>query len=682
MGSEPGRPVGVGPMGGALWLRAGREDEAQALSGLALRSKGHWGYDARFLAACEAQLRLRPGEVAARRTVVAEERARDTDAAARSRDVRRLVGFATLEGNPPGGELGMLFVEPAAVGRGVGRLLYEHVLAEAGRLGFTRLAIASDPHAEPFYLAMGAERTDTAASGPIAGLGLVPLAAWPRPARPPAWVRAWTAGRRTVHLGNVGEFNAQFPGGAALLRGGDHYACLAAFAGPHPKAVVLPRHVDPAWMRMLAGPLGWADVEVYGGFAGDAGLSEAVLADPVLLERITAAGLPVIPWGRTARSARIAAAVGPRGGQDAETLRAVHRYESKAAAHALFEALAPDHPGVAVPAQHPVASRRALARVLATRAAAGRTSVVKTEYGVGGSGTLVVTPGQVGSAREARALAGRLPPGGGVLVEDYVEEYVAEYAQEYVVEYADAYAAEYGDGPAPPRHPTFDAVVAADGRVHPVGAGVMDIEGTGYRGVTVGPAVLPDTLAETAARFGSAVGGALAADGYRGWYDVDFVTDRAGRLCPTEINLRLTGPAVAFVIQARLAEVHGGSFCVRTLDCLPLGARLPSAALFEHLDRVARECRALGVTLLPTVPTASFEPHPYVGVALAARSPGALDAAQEAVAAANRSLGAMFADGPAGVADATPPAPAGPRGLRYVLAGARRRTPPVPRRRS
>src|SRR5690242_11688440 len=131
MGSERDRPVGGGAMGGALRLRAGREDEAEALSGLALRSKGHWGYDARFLAACREELRLRPGEVAARRTVVVEERARDAGPAGRSHGVRRLVGFATLEGDPPGGELGMLFVEPAAIGRGVGRLLYEHVLAEA-----------------------------------------------------------------------------------------------------------------------------------------------------------------------------------------------------------------------------------------------------------------------------------------------------------------------------------------------------------------------------------------------------------------------------------------------------------------------------------------------------------------------------------------------------------------------
>ncbi|MDT0542633.1 MULTISPECIES: GNAT family N-acetyltransferase [Streptomyces] len=147
-------------------LRAGREDEAEALSELALRSKGHWGYDAAFLAACREELRLRPGEVAARRTTVAEQ-------------AGRILGFATLEGAGPEGELGMLFVDPEAIGGGVGRLLYRHVLREAGRLGFTRLTIEADPHAEAFYLAMGAERVGDAPSGSIPDRALPLLAAWP-----------------------------------------------------------------------------------------------------------------------------------------------------------------------------------------------------------------------------------------------------------------------------------------------------------------------------------------------------------------------------------------------------------------------------------------------------------------------------------------------------------------------
>ncbi|MEU5609702.1 GNAT family N-acetyltransferase [Streptomyces sparsogenes] len=162
---RPGRAA-AGPATAARRLRAGREDEAEALSELALRSKGHWGYDRAFLDACREELRLRPGEVAARRTTVAEQDG-------------RILGFATLEGDGPEGELGMLFVDPEAIGGGVGRLLYRHVLAEAGRLGFTRLTVEADPHAEPFYLAMGAQRIGEAPSGSIPSRALPLLAAWP-----------------------------------------------------------------------------------------------------------------------------------------------------------------------------------------------------------------------------------------------------------------------------------------------------------------------------------------------------------------------------------------------------------------------------------------------------------------------------------------------------------------------
>ncbi|OQD57333.1 hypothetical protein BM536_004965 [Streptomyces phaeoluteigriseus] len=574
-------------------IRAGRPEEADVLSALALRSKAHWGYDDAYLAACADELLLRPADMADRRVRVAEAGG-------------RILGMATLDGGPPRAELGMLFVDPPSIGRGVGRLLYRHVLAEAGRIGCDAVTIAADPHAEPFYLAVGARRADPL---PSRG-GLVLMEAWPAGAEP-SWVRAWTGDGRAVHLGNVGEFHAQFPG-AAPSHNPPHYACLAAFAGPHPALVVLPLTVEPAWMRGLVRQLAWSEVEVHCVDAPGGALSQAVLDRPALARRIRSAGLPVLAWGRTEVSRRLTS--GP-------PIRLAH--ESKAASHELFRRLAPAHPDVRVPAQEAVRSRRRLARTLKARASAGRTSVVKGEYGVGGSATFVLTPEAVLTGG-ARAAARRLS-GERLLVEEYVPG-------------ADLY-----------RNPTFDGVVAEDGTVHVVGTGLMEVTGTAYQGVTVGPGVLPADLAATATAFGTAVGEALAAEGYRGWYDVDFVTDPAGRPAPTEINLRLTGPAVAFVLQARLDRVRGGHHWVRTLDCLPLGARLPAPALLQHLDGLSRRCRALGATLLPTIPTAGLDPVPYVGVALAARSRQALDEAEALVRFGNGALGGMFT-GPASAA--------------------------------
>jgi GNAT superfamily N-acetyltransferase len=154
------------PADGAPLLRAARPDEAAALTALALRSKAHWGYDESFMAACREELTLAPEEIAARRTTVAEDPA-----------TGRVIGLVTVEGEAPRGVLGMLFVEPAAMGRGAGRLLYEHAVATAARLGFTRLSIDADPNAEPFYRAMGAVTVARVPSGSIAGRTLPQMSA-------------------------------------------------------------------------------------------------------------------------------------------------------------------------------------------------------------------------------------------------------------------------------------------------------------------------------------------------------------------------------------------------------------------------------------------------------------------------------------------------------------------------
>lgn len=137
-------------------VRPALPSEAAELTELALRSKAYWGYGAEFLAACRAELTMGPDDIGPRRTAVAEEDG-------------RVLGFTTLEEAPPTGVLGMMFAEPDAVGRGVGRLLFGHVVTEARRLGFARFTIDADPNAEPFYRAMGAVRIGATPSGSIPG---------------------------------------------------------------------------------------------------------------------------------------------------------------------------------------------------------------------------------------------------------------------------------------------------------------------------------------------------------------------------------------------------------------------------------------------------------------------------------------------------------------------------------
>jgi ribosomal protein S18 acetylase RimI-like enzyme len=144
-------------------FRDARDNEAGLLGEVALRSKGHWGYGEDFLEECRAELTFRPEDVAARRIVVADSSA-------------GVVGFYSIDGQPPSGELGNLWVIPERIGTGLGRKLWQHAVATAGKAGYASLRIEADPNAVGFYTAMGAEQIGEVPSGSIPGRALPLLA--------------------------------------------------------------------------------------------------------------------------------------------------------------------------------------------------------------------------------------------------------------------------------------------------------------------------------------------------------------------------------------------------------------------------------------------------------------------------------------------------------------------------
>ncbi|AYC41488.1 GNAT family N-acetyltransferase [Streptomyces griseorubiginosus] len=84
----------------------------------------------------------------------------------------RLLGFYSLILEPP--ELDLAFVADDLQGRGVGRLLVEHMRGQARAAGLTGVRVVSHPPAEDFYRRMGAERVGTV--GPVP-----PKVTWERP---------------------------------------------------------------------------------------------------------------------------------------------------------------------------------------------------------------------------------------------------------------------------------------------------------------------------------------------------------------------------------------------------------------------------------------------------------------------------------------------------------------------
>ncbi len=119
------------------------------LTALCVRSKAHWGYDAEFM-------RLSRDAIA-----VAEDDAVDA--------ANWTLGLVRVEPDGETAELGLMFVDPPAMGSGAGRMLFEAATRLARRQGARRMMILADPNAAPFYERMGARFVRNAPSDAIPG---------------------------------------------------------------------------------------------------------------------------------------------------------------------------------------------------------------------------------------------------------------------------------------------------------------------------------------------------------------------------------------------------------------------------------------------------------------------------------------------------------------------------------
>jgi N-acetylglutamate synthase-like GNAT family acetyltransferase len=139
-------------------IRPPRPEEAAELSALCRRSKAHWGYDDAFIRQSEPSLTITDELIATGLVLVVQDA------------YRRSVGLASLEPLNDGVfDLLHMFVEPDAIGGGVGQVLFLAIAALARECGAKRLSILSDPNAAAFYEHMGAKRIGDAPSDAIPG---------------------------------------------------------------------------------------------------------------------------------------------------------------------------------------------------------------------------------------------------------------------------------------------------------------------------------------------------------------------------------------------------------------------------------------------------------------------------------------------------------------------------------
>ncbi len=142
-----------------MHIRPAAPSEGLLLTGIAHRSKAHWGYDDDFIATCREELTISAEFIRTHSVFVLEDES--------------VVGFYSLE--PDGRqrvELEHLYVDPRHIGKGLGKRLFERACTTAASEGFRTMLVQSDPHAERFYRKMGARRIGKRPSGSIPGRDL------------------------------------------------------------------------------------------------------------------------------------------------------------------------------------------------------------------------------------------------------------------------------------------------------------------------------------------------------------------------------------------------------------------------------------------------------------------------------------------------------------------------------
>ena len=119
--------------------------QANTLSDLAIESKGHWGYSRTQLDVWRKDLRIEEEYIE-----------RNSVQAIYSED--QLVGFFAIKKGKEENCLDHLWLLPEAIGKGIGKLVFERIVEECIALSIEEFLIISDPDAEGFYLRQGAER--------------------------------------------------------------------------------------------------------------------------------------------------------------------------------------------------------------------------------------------------------------------------------------------------------------------------------------------------------------------------------------------------------------------------------------------------------------------------------------------------------------------------------------------
>lgn len=125
-----------------MLIRSAKVQDCHLLSNLAYKSKAYWGYTEDFLQQCKDDITVTKEYIEENSVYVLE----------RDNKIIAFYSFTIYEM-----KLDALFIDPDYIGKGFGRILWDHLLNKAIDLGISEFTLDSEPNAEGFYLKMGAK---------------------------------------------------------------------------------------------------------------------------------------------------------------------------------------------------------------------------------------------------------------------------------------------------------------------------------------------------------------------------------------------------------------------------------------------------------------------------------------------------------------------------------------------
>lgn len=417
-----------------------------------------------------------------------------------------------------------------------------------------------------------------------------------------------------VHVGNVVEFHDHFlpaglPGDVRrdVLAGDAEYASIAPFYSPDPGLVLLPDVDGQHWWDLQAELLRWEGFRPVP-VSDPCGPSFDVLTrSPGHRDQVLAAladGSSLIAWGESPAYRRFVADL-PDTAAVRSTLDSLPRYaESKLNSAEIFAkayAALGSPAGVFLTGERVCETDDELSSVLAEAGQSGRKVVLKSPFGVGGYGTAVLGPHELGSPQQVHTLLRTLRE------TDRFHDGLPAVVQDYQWPSA-----------APWSDVSGDCTIDASGEVTVEGVTAMTVNGTQFAGgVTDDGVVLPAHRSRMLIAFCRSVGEVLSKAGYRGWFDVDFIVRVTGELVPLEINARRTGTTAPLSVQARASQLRGRPVTVICQDIIELPGRLDSHTAFDRFLAATAACELTG-DVVPTQIAGTASAQPYLGVCVIA----------------------------------------------------------------